>query len=160
MRLGRRNDVATVATPSPLAGEGGVRGNHRSTLPAVGMKRAPSPLYCPRRRLLRSSPQETLRCRPGMRFAHSASPQRHPCAARVRCGHEIVKHTDLSLGRSRLALRLAGMTRPRRGRLAAAARRNAREAADKMEDLSLGIPPKARRRTRRHPGQAKREPGS
>ena len=31
---------------------------------------------------------------------------------------------------------------------------------DKMDDVSLGIPPKGRRRTRRRPGLAKREPGS
>ena len=49
-------------------------------------KRTPKSALPPPQRLLRTSPQETLHRRPGMRFAHSASPQRHPvrrgaCAA-------------------------------------------------------------------------------
>jgi hypothetical protein len=63
---------------------------------------------------------------PSMRLY--ASPPRHPVRGEsreaVRRRHGIVKHTDLSLKRSRLALRLAGMTtitffQVRRGGLAA-----------------------------------------
>jgi len=66
----------------------------------------------PRQRLLRSSPQKTLRRRSGMRFAHSASPQGHPVrrTSRGAVSFRIVKHTGLSLEQSLLALRLAGTT--------------------------------------------------
>ena len=93
--------------------------------------------------------------RKGMRVAHYASPQHHP----LRCGHRIVKHTDLSLGRSRLALRKAWMTRPRRAGLATAKgersakpRQNGRRVARDSAEGTTPHPPSSRPSASRDPG--------